>query len=397
MATRHVNFKKGWRNNTLDVFSDPTYLGFLLLFDFNHGLLADENSNNESAIRYLESINEPLRANYLKTFRTALRKINNETPWFWQSISGVENMWHFDFSKNKVRGGEDAKVAIECLESIDLRVSNIMNLYKLACYDYENRRVLLPKNLRRFTLTVYVQESRQIRTLDKEIQRKRNKTNGPGPNRETGGTGAPLARPQNQPNPTDVTYESLSKLLFELHKCEFDVMSSGEFLGSLSNADPQQATQKISLIYHGLKEKSEYAHMDIPLESHPISASSSLYKDIENLEQDTDTDKNINERPGGIIRTIGNNVVEELRNRPDELNDIANNVRTRINNFGRSISGNAFAATIADEIQGAVEDATGITQLRNLVFGNYYERNITSTVANTLNRLTSPANVFEGL
>jgi hypothetical protein len=183
-------FKKTNLYYTDDVYylyQDPTWLGFKLLFFFNQDdsrLLwapSDEASTNpgaaaspstapkNSAYSYLKSIGEGHRANYLAKFVNHLQKMNNKTPWFFQTIEGLGDAWKRGYHEDEFKSmlPKDRKITIGCLESIDLRVTALMDLYRKACFDWKYRREIVPWNLRTFTVYIYIYEIRNINRTGK--------------------------------------------------------------------------------------------------------------------------------------------------------------------------------------------------------------------------------------
>jgi hypothetical protein len=206
--------------NGVTAFDDPTYLGFTLVFDrtsplFNgadkgetqpaNSQLGSQQSptqgggqvnlnlpdsppqggqaktipGGESAVGYLEAIGEKTRATYLRSFIQGLLEINDTRPYYWQSISGLVEAWektfNFDDPYIGTKIGETGEgIQIDCLEAIDLKMSALFTLYKMAVYDNKYRRYILPKNLMYFDAYVYVQEIRKFNTLldvtDREIK-----------------------------------------------------------------------------------------------------------------------------------------------------------------------------------------------------------------------------------
>ena len=145
-------------------YQDPTYIGFKLLFLFDQpgsGLLSEKPLKN-TAMGYLEKIGDTIRMGYLKSFVKLLKRINEETPWFFQTIEGLDEAWkHMYQEKDYKPILTDRKVIINCLdESVDLRMTALMDLYRKACFDWPNRREVVPANLRRFTVRVYCYEGR---------------------------------------------------------------------------------------------------------------------------------------------------------------------------------------------------------------------------------------------
>ena len=154
-------------NNPYEIFQDPTFLGFKLFFFFNQPnskLLCSEPEFPNTAITYLNSIGDTYRASMLSKFVTHLQEMNKQVPWFFQSIEGLDEAWKRGFQEEdfKARIPKDRKISIECLESIDLRVTALMDLYRKSCFDWNFRREVVPWNLRTFTVYIYVYENRNI-------------------------------------------------------------------------------------------------------------------------------------------------------------------------------------------------------------------------------------------
>jgi hypothetical protein len=152
------------------LYQDPTWLGFKLLFFFNQPdgrLLCYNEDVPNTAYSYLNSIGDIARAKYLKKFVSHLENINKTTPWFFQSIDGLSEAWKRGFHEDDFKAllPADRKISIDCLESIDLRMSALMDLYRKACFDWKYRREVVPSNLRKFTVYIYVYE---IRTINRE-------------------------------------------------------------------------------------------------------------------------------------------------------------------------------------------------------------------------------------
>lgn len=205
--------------NGVTAFDDPTYLGFTLVFDRTSPLFngADkgetEPSNSQlgsqqsptqgsgqvnanlpdsppqggqakttpsgpSAVGYLEAIGEKTRATYLRSFIQGILEINDTRPYYWQSISGLVEAWEKSFNLDDpytgTKIGETGEgIQIDCLEAIDLKLSALFTLYKMAVYDTKYKRYILPRNLMYFDVYVYVQEIRNFNTILK-INKKEN-------------------------------------------------------------------------------------------------------------------------------------------------------------------------------------------------------------------------------
>lgn len=149
------------------IFQDPTWLGFKLLFFFDQPdsrLLSKVEDRPNTAYTYLKNIGQNTRANLLKKFVDHLQQMNQKTPWFFQKITGLGDAWKRGFHDDEFKSilPKDRKIEIDCLESIDLRVSALMDLYRKSCFDWAYRREVVPWNLRTFSVYIYVYEMRNI-------------------------------------------------------------------------------------------------------------------------------------------------------------------------------------------------------------------------------------------
>lgn len=166
------DFRKGYKLKQNNQFADPTYLSFALMFDYTSSsspLLSGAartfiKENTDAEDEYDGRYGPRLKA--LDDFLLALKKINQDMPWYWQSLSGIDALQKYDPNK-PFRGGDDAKISIGTLESLDLTIAGLMHLYRTACFDESKWSYILPCNLRKFRVWVYVTEVRQIKNLSK--------------------------------------------------------------------------------------------------------------------------------------------------------------------------------------------------------------------------------------
>jgi len=204
----------------LTAYQDPTYLSFTLLFDMQ---LTSPLFNGEAAgfmKKHLVTA-DPLKYQHkldsLLAFKEALYKINSEMPWHWQSLAGVERMVQFT-PDQPFFGGDDAKLTIGCLETINLNIAGLMQLYRKAIWDESRWCYVLPPNLRKFTMYLFISDVRGIY--------------------DNSAAGV-------------LTGESLRPyFMFELRFCEFDMTSGNKALADLSAAAPEAATNEIIINYN---------------------------------------------------------------------------------------------------------------------------------------------------
>lgn len=105
------------------------------------------------------------RGDMIKAFKSGLRHINQNSPWYFQSLSGLNTLVSSSiprYGKPTGKSSRTGELTISCLESIDMRISALAELYRKAVYDYTHHRVMLPENLRKFRMWVVITEIRNI-------------------------------------------------------------------------------------------------------------------------------------------------------------------------------------------------------------------------------------------
>ncbi len=167
------SFRKGY---LLDPYDQPTYLTFALDFRFESTSLVTGDilwssplfekggiANPNSAQTYLGSTGHKDKEKGLAKFKSILEYLTFNAPWYFQSISGLEKLWSNATDVTGGFKGNGAELTINTLESIDLRITEIANLYRSAIYDKVYMRERVPDNLRWFAMDVYIAEARNIR------------------------------------------------------------------------------------------------------------------------------------------------------------------------------------------------------------------------------------------
>jgi len=105
------------------------------------------------------------RYQMLKAFGNGIEYLNKNSPWYFQTVSGLNNLVASSIPRYGKAAGKPQRageLTINCLESIDMRVSALAELYRKAVYDYTHHRVMLPENLRKFRMWIVVTEMRNI-------------------------------------------------------------------------------------------------------------------------------------------------------------------------------------------------------------------------------------------
>lgn len=82
---------------------------------------------------YLRSTAQGTRAEMLLEFIDALNEIQNDFPWYFQSISGINNLLHI--KPDQGYRLKNAQVTIKMIDSIDQRVRYLLSLYRRIVWD----------------------------------------------------------------------------------------------------------------------------------------------------------------------------------------------------------------------------------------------------------------------
>lgn len=373
-------FLKGFKLSDQGKNEDPTYLGFKFVFDFgalpvdpdygwapspllrvnnytpgNGAGMASGLQNPfgqpaynlggpiyYSAYNYLlqregafaGTSNQIKRAQALKQFQVLLNDINTNSPWFFQSIDGLDQLEKIKISGFQTESGADdfdtqrtggKFLTINCLESINLRISALANLYNQAVFDADNMRWLVPRNMRKFTMWIFVTEIRNfykttrltgsstvLATLD-NLSSTLTTNRNPGSNiavNDTGGysvDGYNLSDPVENVsgNPGNSFSSFVSNLfdqsgvqsdaqafrnqqdqsgikpvlIYECQQCEFDFSESTPLKSAIdmgsSNADPE--TQSFKIHVGKVRMKNQYPN--IRVDKKPLILADGAYQD----------------------------------------------------------------------------------------------------------------------
>ena len=197
-------------------FDEPTYLTFRIEFDFNRYAQVNQGSttskdysadsfnympepllalpdgtknefetnsidnafkvkdNFYSAYRYLrDALGEKRRAEMLKQFILSLHDIQYHYPYYFTSVEGLDSISSINTERGIRLLDGDNKLTIKCLEGLDLKITQLMQLYRKAAWDDVYQRWILPDMMRFFTLRIYVSEMKLFHTTSKTSNKKR--------------------------------------------------------------------------------------------------------------------------------------------------------------------------------------------------------------------------------
>lgn len=262
--------------NQLD---NPAHLYFRIFFDFNTGLLDarqdlgsiseitdDSNAGlstyitqgatrinhplriHNSAINYLVLNNEWERADYLRSFINLLSNVSTYSPWYFQTIAGVdEALNRKEFVDTNFSIGDETKsITIECLpDAFDSRIGTLMDLYRAACFSYHLHKEIVPANLRKFNMYLYI-FSTGIRgihsrtTVSQNISEKTEYISDASFDQHL--------LPKKGEKYSSEQYVTSSKLI-EFHECEFSYNSAATGYNTINDAEGFEQKYTIGISY----------------------------------------------------------------------------------------------------------------------------------------------------
>lgn len=258
----------------------PARLYFRIFFHFNtgHGLLNTGNQyidpdpervayteNTNTAVSYLFTNGEHQRRQMLDDFVTLLSNINTYSPWYFQSIEGLqEALQRPEYTGEFKIDEEPRSITIKTLEdAYDNRISTLLDLYKAVAFSKIQRKEILPANLRRFDMSIYI-----INTPLAYVHY----GYGLNPNtltKRTLGLDGRSARPLAESNFDEVSFEipnyrewvdgssqifSSAKLI-EFQGCEIDANSAASAYTEVKSDEPFGMSHEIKITFQDVMEQ----------------------------------------------------------------------------------------------------------------------------------------------
>ena len=114
-----------------------------------------------STYDYLRNaLGEVRRADMLYLFINGLKDIQENYPYYFQKVTGLGNLMKVNPGDGiRLKDGENT-ISIECLEGLDLKITQLMQLYKNVAWDEFYQRWILTDMMRFFNMKIYVSEIR---------------------------------------------------------------------------------------------------------------------------------------------------------------------------------------------------------------------------------------------
>lgn len=241
-------------------FYGETTSGFVGVQDYQR------ETESYSAYQYLVDANEPTRAALLLDFINKFNVLQEEFPYYFQSIEGLNELIKVDPTKGQ-RIMNDKKLTITCLEGLDLRMSYLMNLYKKIAWDDVYQRWVLPDMMRYFTLKIFISEFRTFHISqnstaygNSQLTPKGVVTPDETPLRQRFNPNTP-SKPSGTDIPTYLTIldDILPTWEITCEMCEFDITGTDfNYLSSMNVKDATEAVVKFVVNVGNIKELQIY-------------------------------------------------------------------------------------------------------------------------------------------
>ena len=120
-----------------------------------------------STENYLDlNIGDHGRAMLLHTFKRALKDIQENFPYYFTSLSGIDTLTSIN-PEEGVRVKEGV-ITLDCMEGLDLKITQLLQLYRKIVWDDVYQRWILPDMMRYFGMRIYVSEIRLFSDVKNE-------------------------------------------------------------------------------------------------------------------------------------------------------------------------------------------------------------------------------------
>ena len=136
----------------------------------NHETVKKRGYINNTAATFLWNNGEMTRLDQLNKFKSLLSDISTNYPWYIVSIDGIDGVLKRNETTDSIKT-EDPTITITFLpDAVDSRIGTLFDLYNSICYSRQTMREILPVNLRRFDMGIFI-FSRPIRGLHDTVNK----------------------------------------------------------------------------------------------------------------------------------------------------------------------------------------------------------------------------------
>ena len=225
-------------------FTDAT-LGNGANFEFGKGQIIEghagkNNQTANSALNFLLQNCEWERAEKLVQFINLLSEISTYEPWQFQQVTGINEALTRKIFSNEAPDENRKSLTFKCLQSgYNDRIGTLMDLYRDVCYSYYWKKEIVPANLRKFDMGIYIFSS-PVRRFSYYKEQNENKYRS-------------ITIPQkiwaNNNSKYDDGQYYVSAKYIEFLNCEFDYNSNVGSYTDLNNAEGKLLENEIKIFY----------------------------------------------------------------------------------------------------------------------------------------------------
>lgn len=234
------------------LFDEPTYLTFRVEFIFENpsGIDSlndmpmpllnqvddpDKSKLNYSTYDYLIEQKESGRADLLKSFIARLKSVQHNYPYYFKSVEGIGNLLKVTpATGRRLKEGENI-LTFKCYEGLDLKITELLNIYRKVAWDDVYQRWMLPDMMRYFQMKIYISEIRNFHTTSASYSQTNNVF-------DTGSSGGSL--PNN-----NTWWSKVKKVSSVVSKIESIVNKVSSTINSFM---PQTTAERFTLINNGI-------------------------------------------------------------------------------------------------------------------------------------------------
>lgn len=202
--------------------------------------MATRPDESNTALNYLLLNNEWERAEKLTQFIRLLSNISTYSPWYFTELEGLGEAMNRENSVGKTLVIEEERksITINCLQdAFDDRIGTLLDLYRDIVWSHIQSKEILPANLRKFDMGMYI-FSAPVSNIHAKKEQKL--------------TDALVNTSENEyarfDNSTSSDYRTSAKYI-EFQNCEIDYNTVISGYDTLSNQDGIRHTYKIKIFF----------------------------------------------------------------------------------------------------------------------------------------------------
>ena len=162
----------GYYSTMYDYMPEPFLQGFGEFKNFLPGKNGEDVFDTSLGITmssedYLDrNIGDHARAMLLHNFKAALKDVSDNFPYYFTSLNGLDTLTSIEPD-----GGirvKDGVITLDCMEGLDLKITQLLQMYRKIVWDDTYQRWVLPDMMRYFGMRIYVSEIRLFSDIKTE-------------------------------------------------------------------------------------------------------------------------------------------------------------------------------------------------------------------------------------